>query len=339
VTHTASNTIGASSLHRISFQNIDTSNWIKWLSPFEQFAEFLPSQIAQTATFSVSNGWYCEPSHFRVTSPHKTSYKMPSYFSIKPNIISLLLDPNELFMKFLSYIVDVKSIFCNSDGKNLEPIDITEYIYLKDAITSPKNTLNKVKNGFETFAKQYNVVLEEFEYSKLGISFFKKSYFAYHALTTSSNIIENLLNNMTYNEKIDLQDTFEWCNINPLLLALWNDDSGVVKSLLDSGANPDFARCNGATPLYIASVTGLKDIVKLLLEHKADPNLAKNGGITPIVASTCMNKLSTAQAILENAFDRIDHKYNKLKIQEHCPEMLNEYENLVAAVQAQHNEL
>lgn len=73
---------------------------------------------------------------------------------------------------------------------------------------------------------------------------------------------------------------------------------GVVKILLENGANPDITDCFGITPLMKAIKRGDNTIVKLLLENNADPDIRSNAGNTAFkVALNTSNK--TAFDILE----------------------------------------
>ena len=56
----------------------------------------------------------------------------------------------------------------------------------------------------------------------------------------------------------------------------------VVEVLLNAGADPNTADCNGNTPLSIAAEKGLINTAKVLLDHGADPNAADEDGKTPL---------------------------------------------------------
>jgi ankyrin repeat protein len=70
--------------------------------------------------------------------------------------------------------------------------------------------------------------------------------------------------------------------LTPLHYATLANNRGVVKALLDHGANAN-AKDNevGDTPLILAAGKGYKEVVELLLAHGADVNAADNIG-TPL---------------------------------------------------------
>jgi RNA polymerase sigma-70 factor (ECF subfamily) len=70
----------------------------------------------------------------------------------------------------------------------------------------------------------------------------------------------------------------------PLVRAAGAGDVGVVRVLLDAGADPG-GRCGcagGESPLWAATVVGAADVVKLLLDRGADPNVPAFQGATPL---------------------------------------------------------
>ena len=59
--------------------------------------------------------------------------------------------------------------------------------------------------------------------------------------------------------------------LNQLLLeAAEKGHTGIVKALLDRGADVNAVINGVSTPLYVASQEGHADVVKLLIEYKAD---------------------------------------------------------------------
>ena len=63
--------------------------------------------------------------------------------------------------------------------------------------------------------------------------------------------------------------------------ALQNQDEvdyGIIRLLLEKGANPNLADKKGNTPLMLAAYKGNMTVVKMLLEFGADPNLKDNNG-------------------------------------------------------------
>jgi ankyrin repeat protein len=60
-------------------------------------------------------------------------------------------------------------------------------------------------------------------------------------------------------------------NVPPLVGASWAGSPGVVRRLLDAGADPDLASDGRFTAMYAAAVLGDREVVELLLDHGADP--------------------------------------------------------------------
>ena len=58
----------------------------------------------------------------------------------------------------------------------------------------------------------------------------------------------------------------------PLCMAAESGRTGVVKILLDAGADLNKADRSGRTPLYFAAWSGSKEVVKVLLDRGADPD-------------------------------------------------------------------
>ena len=59
----------------------------------------------------------------------------------------------------------------------------------------------------------------------------------------------------------------------------------VVKVLLEHGANCNWKKLDGTTPLYFATVQGKVDVMKLLLEYKADVFASTTLGSTMLHAA------------------------------------------------------
>lgn len=71
-------------------------------------------------------------------------------------------------------------------------------------------------------------------------------------------------------------------NRTPLSWAAKRGHKGIVKLLLEKGADVNAANRNRRTPLHHASTNGYVDVVKLLLEKGADVNAAQSDGRTPL---------------------------------------------------------
>ena len=59
-----------------------------------------------------------------------------------------------------------------------------------------------------------------------------------------------------------------------------SDHAGIVRLLLDAGANPASAQPGGFTPLHAAAQNRNRELYELLLERGADPEARTDGGLT-----------------------------------------------------------
>lgn len=69
------------------------------------------------------------------------------------------------------------------------------------------------------------------------------------------------------NSQIDRADSR---GVTPLLIASFNGHKGVVKILLEKGANFERKNDDGVNPLHAASENGHKSVVKLILKSGAN---------------------------------------------------------------------
>lgn len=73
--------------------------------------------------------------------------------------------------------------------------------------------------------------------------------------------------------------------MSPLLYAVRDNNSEMVKLLLDSRAKIDQPDANGTTPLLLALINGHIDLAKFLIEKGADINAADGYGRTPLFSA------------------------------------------------------
>lgn len=91
-----------------------------------------------------------------------------------------------------------------------------------------------------------------------------------------------------------------------LHLAAFFGQEEAAKILLESGAEVDLVARNATihvTPLHSAAAGSHPGIVKLLLEHGADPNAAQDGGFTPLHSAAQNDDRESAEALLEAGAD------------------------------------
>ena len=73
----------------------------------------------------------------------------------------------------------------------------------------------------------------------------------------------------------------------------------VVKLLIGAGANVDFAKNDGTTPLIASAENGHTKVVKLLIGAGANVNLAKNDGTTPLMVSAKSSRAEVVRLLLD----------------------------------------
>lgn len=82
---------------------------------------------------------------------------------------------------------------------------------------------------------------------------------------------------------------------------------GLVKRLLDLGADPNIRSGNGWTALMLAArnskTDSSSDIVKTLLEYGADPNLQNNTGTTALIFAASWSDLTSVKSLLDHDAD------------------------------------
>lgn len=89
-------------------------------------------------------------------------------------------------------------------------------------------------------------------------------------------------------------------SIPPLLEAVMNHDADKIDQLLASGSSPDVANQKGETSLMVAAYQGESEIAKSLLKAGADPNIKeKEWGVTPLMYASFQGNLETAKMLLE----------------------------------------
>jgi ankyrin repeat protein len=99
-----------------------------------------------------------------------------------------------------------------------------------------------------------------------------------------------------------------WSNdgFTALHLAAFFGQVEAAKILVERGAEVNLVARNASihvTPLQSAAAGSHPGIVKLLLEHGADPNAAQDGGFTPLHSAASNDDRESAEALLEAGAD------------------------------------
>ena len=79
------------------------------------------------------------------------------------------------------------------------------------------------------------------------------------------------------NAGVDLNKQNEYGD-TALIWAANNNNSGLVKLLLDAKANPDIKGENGETALFSAANRNSREIIKILLDYNANISILNNDG-------------------------------------------------------------
>ncbi|MBY4829218.1 ankyrin repeat domain-containing protein [Burkholderia dolosa] len=98
---------------------------------------------------------------------------------------------------------------------------------------------------------------------------------------------------------VDLEKT-DKAGENALMLASLNGDVGLVKLLIDKGAE---VSKKGWAPLHYAATNGHDDVVKVLLDHDAYIDTASPNGTTPLMMAARGNHASTVNLLLDQGAD------------------------------------
>src|SRR6185295_5147927 len=92
--------------------------------------------------------------------------------------------------------------------------------------------------------------------------------------------------------------------VAPMHEAALRADPGLLKVLLDAGADVDLALPQGETPLMLASRTSGVDAVRVLIEHGAKVNVVERWqGHTPLMYAAAHDRGKVAAALLAAGAD------------------------------------
>jgi hypothetical protein len=95
-----------------------------------------------------------------------------------------------------------------------------------------------------------------------------------------------------------------------LLQALWNEDVGRIKDLLEKGADPNAQTSCGTRPLLIAAKKGNTEIIRILIESGAQVDGRDKSGLTPLMSAASVGKAGNVETLIAAAAD-LNAKDNK----------------------------
>ena len=87
---------------------------------------------------------------------------------------------------------------------------------------------------------------------------------------------------LSYGANINGEDLSGQCLLHYLADSTNENNSIVIRKILEMGMNPDGNPAASATPLYIAASRGNMAVVSELLKFGANPNIPNWGGMTPL---------------------------------------------------------
>ena len=85
--------------------------------------------------------------------------------------------------------------------------------------------------------------------------------------------------------------------------AVYHDDAGLVRRLLDAGADASAANRYGVVPLALACANGAAATVEALLAAGADPNAVLSGGETVFMTAARTGRIEVVEALYEAGAD------------------------------------
>lgn len=89
----------------------------------------------------------------------------------------------------------------------------------------------------------------------------------------------------------------------PLYYAIQEDELEAAKVLLEKGAKPDIADCNGMVALHVAALNGDMVAVRLLVGHGADVNIFTPGGASPLRVAVKDGNAEMARFFIDHGAD------------------------------------
>jgi hypothetical protein len=303
VTHTSSETSSLGNLDDDSLLKIIENDSIRHLSPFEQFSEFLPYQIAQSATFSISKGLDQNPLHFNFSPSLQYVLQSPAdVLSDAQSSFNTFAAKNEALISFNSYSDEQLQNFQKSFLQYQRETDLSSF---RNTLKNlPSGMLNSIEQNIKKSFLFEAIIQNDFDLLKI-------------ALSKGSN------------------PNFKDGALSPLQISINNGNIEMAKLLLENGANPN-PDSESLSPLKYAISDGNIEMAKLLLENGANPITISDFVLNYYIKSFCLKKLAdeNKEIIVENTLDFTDES-----LEDHCPGVMEEFSTLVSVAQSEFSEL
>lgn len=105
-------------------------------------------------------------------------------------------------------------------------------------------------------------------------------------------------------EEEPIEKTSYGTYLSPLYIAAYKGYPGVVKALIDMGADPNFVnQHSGATPLLVAVGKGHMEVVKELIKAGANVNTPDNDEVTPLMLAAQYGYAAIVKTLLKSGAD------------------------------------
>ncbi|WP_255563518.1 ankyrin repeat domain-containing protein [Wolbachia endosymbiont of Bemisia tabaci] len=119
----------------------------------------------------------------------------------------------------------------------------------------------------------------------------------------NDNIVQHNIVQLLLDNGADIDARNSYTNLTSLHYAVDKGCEGVVKLLLQRGADASARSSMGCTPLYSAAQNGYKRVAKLLLEYKAKADDANENGHNALHIAATFNRFDIAQLLLKHEAD------------------------------------
>jgi hypothetical protein len=181
--------------------------------------------------------------------------------------------------------------------------DIAEH---PEVLTSIEDIVRLCKEIQLEFIKEYNQantlskkidVTEIHELLQSKAEEWARDYFIYLVNIGSPDLLNSL---RLYPSKFEsLVNIHNEGGSSPLFIAASKGYVGIVRELINAGADLNIHNKDGSSPLFIAASNGHIETVRILLEKGANPNTSHSSGWTPLLSATYNGHTEVVRTLLE----------------------------------------